>query len=527
MRKSIIFLLLVLLCGIAQTSCYEDKGNYDYTELDTLNIQLPAKELNVQLGDTTSLSPTVATNIPEGDLDYTWQIYSFSTSEGRYAFMPMSQGKDLSYICQLNDLMPSLGTYQLRLCATQKSTGREFYSPLLPFNISGLKGLLVLHENGDKTDIGILRDRDFMLTDAESKTTVMPHWYSESNDGAYIEGHGKSIIQHLVKSMKSLGTLSEANIIVIGDQGATVCAYPSLKKLGGWESLFAAATYQGHPQYYSIGSMYGFAVDNGYLYARSVLPKMKLFGAPEMDPTKNGFTISSQFYYEQNGKLFKGLFYDGNIRGFAAITSPRAGIAGNFNAYNSIFKLETSGETNLADLQASCLSLEKGGASNHYLGIMQRYNGERFIVEMNPTTRKQDEVCVGSYATDGLQDFANAILFASGDNQANMCYYATRNAVYRYTVLSGRDLASKPLTMNDGSAIAFDGEITMLKVLKPYLGDYKYYNSNKILLVGTYGGSAGSGKVYSLTMDQMTGLVRSVKTFSGFDRVVDATIKAL
>lgn len=527
MRKSIFYILLVMLCGIAQTGCYEDKGNYDYTTLDTLSIKLPVKELNVQLGDTATVVPEVQTDIPETDLDYFWQIYSFSTANGRYVYMPMNQDKNLNYVCQLNDLMPSLGTYQLRLCAKQKSTGREFYSALLPFSISGLTGLLVLHNNGDKSDIGIIRDRDFMLSDAETKINIMPHWYSASNGGSAIEGHGKSIIQHLVKNMKRLGTLSEANIIVIGDKGATVCDYPSMKRLGGWESLFAAATYQGHPQYYSLGSSYGFAVDNGYLYARSSLPTMKFFGAPDMIPETNGFTISSQFYYEQSGKLFKGLFYDGHIRGFAAISSPKAGIGGNYNAYTSIFKITTSGETDISDLQADCLSLEKGGASNHYLGVMQRDNGERFVVEMDPTSKVQDRVFVANYSSDGLQDFPNAIYFTSGDSQANMCYYATKDAVYHYTVLNGRELTSKVLTLNDGTALPISGDITMLKVIKPYLGDFTYYNSNKILLVATYGGLPGTGKLYSLSIDQMTGLVKSNKVFQGFDKIVDATIKAL
>ena len=76
----------------------------------------------------------------------------------------------------------------------------------------------------------------------------------------------------------------------------------------------------------------------------------------------------------------------------------------------------------------------------------------------------------------------------------------------------------------DNTRIQFDGTITLMKILKPVVGK-GYYLSNVEMVVGTYGGTAGSGKLYSMEIDPFSGRVQTMNTYTGFDQIYDVSIK--
>ena len=68
-----------------------------------------------------------------------------------------------------------------------------------------------------------------------------------------------------------------------------------------------------------------------------------------------------------------------------------------------------------------------------------------------------------------------------------------------------------------------------MKILKPgiYSGENNdtYYKSNVEMVVGTYGGVAGSGILYALELDPLSGRVMTVQKYEGFDEIYDVNIK--
>lgn len=194
-----------------------------------------------------------------------------------------------------------------------------------------------------------------------------------------------------------------------------------------------------------------------------------------------------------------------------------------------MFKVETSnGNFNMANMQANLLDLESGGISGHYIAVMQNDDQSKYLAEINHNANSTSQWDYAKYDMSSLPGIADAEFYAFGIAAVNMCYYATSSTVYNFAVYNGQTLAAAKLTFEDGTAIDFGGaEITMMKVLKPEMGDKSYYNSNNLLLVGTYGGTTGSGKLYSLKINQVTGLVISQTVFSGYDRIYDVSMKGI
>lgn len=94
------YYLLALLTGILfLTGCYDDKGNYDYKEINDIVIDTVGFKMTytVLQYEELQIDPTVAFTrnpIPEGNLSYEWYIYQ----PGKTAtWKPVSHGKEVGY----------------------------------------------------------------------------------------------------------------------------------------------------------------------------------------------------------------------------------------------------------------------------------------------------------------------------------------------------------------------------------------------------------------------------------------------
>lgn len=71
MKNAVYFLMIFMLLS----SCYEDKGNYDYTAVNELSVQLPSS-YGLRLGDTTLvIRPVISQSMRDGykHLQFYWQ----------------------------------------------------------------------------------------------------------------------------------------------------------------------------------------------------------------------------------------------------------------------------------------------------------------------------------------------------------------------------------------------------------------------------------------------------------------------
>jgi hypothetical protein len=517
-RLYLAFFLALLFAG-----CSKDLGNYDYTELQELTITVPYTSYQVGIGETLAITPEVKTEISELDLTYQWEI-GYTPAHSQYSFLKFAEGKDLNFVCKLFEYMKSPGSYSIRLHVIQKSNGRSFYSPVISLSVtSKISGLVVLHGDDNQSDIALLKATDFLVNQGSIATSLIPNLYSSVN-GEKIPGKGVSIIQTITYF---LNNADRATVVAITDKGGVWAKYADLAKGGDWNSMFNSGINSGKPQFYTTQDQAVYAVDNGVLFPRNN-NSYNIFPIPGIGTTQ--YYAASPFFYTKSGRV-QGFFFDKNTRGFVETTNLNAYTSFSSSASNYFKQIVTSRYFNLAAMNADLVYMDKGGLGGHYLAVMKDDGGNRYLAEINWSASYDADIPAARYDMSVLPDINNAKFYAFGDDQVAMCYYATPSKVYRFTASPGNDLSSayNELKMEDGTPITFDGEITMMKILKPLKNSsglkVQYYNYNRILLVGVY--KNGHGTLYSMNVNQATGGVISYTTFAGFEKIYDANIKGL
>ena len=114
------YFIIIAIVGLFW-SCYADKGNYDYEEINEISIigmpdTLVTKFKNV---DTLKVTPLLESTLEKGhDYEYTWlAVLKNGKIDGKFQF-EIGQEKDLNYFIDL-----PLGNYYVYLNVLDKSTG--------------------------------------------------------------------------------------------------------------------------------------------------------------------------------------------------------------------------------------------------------------------------------------------------------------------------------------------------------------------------------------------------------------------
>jgi hypothetical protein len=525
-RKIIMRTIYYLFTVLLLAGCYKDKGNYEYSNLDAMEISLPFLGYEVGAGMQLIIDPIVKTEIQDSDIDWQWDI-EYQSPTDYIRFEKFAEGKKLDYEFSLSPLIPSTGTYHIRLHAKQKSTGREFYSPVTSLRItSQYTGLMVLHGDDIQSDIGLLQAAEFRVTEGTMETTLIPDLYSSANNNQKIPGRGRTVVQTVTAYLYDI---NGARVIALTDAGAAWINYADFSNLGDWNSLFMPGVNKGQPEFIIPQGQAVYAVDGGQLFAR-VNSMYEVFPIPL--PAAQGYNLASPFFEVGGTARVQGFCFEKDTRGFVTCTS-----ISNFYNYSDkimsgVGQIVTSKNFNLAAMNADLVYVDRGGREGHYMAVMKEDNGKKYLAEIDWTAAADADMPYAKYDMQVLPNINDAKFHSFGDNQVAMCYYATASKVYRYTANNGESLAgrSNELRLQNGGSIVFDGEITMMKILKPNKNPdgplaVDYHNYNKIMLVAVYKNNQGT--LYSLKLDEPTGDVISYTTYNGFNKIYDADIKGL
>lgn len=522
MNRTIYFLLIIILAA----GCYKDKGNYEYSDLPEVAITLPFTTYEVGAGMKLVIDPEVITQISESDLNWEWEVAYYPP--GTYlTFGKFAEGKKLDHVFNLSTLIPSTGTYSIRAHARQVSTGRDFYSAVTTLRItSQYTGLMVLHGNGTQSDIGLLQATDFRISEGTMETVSTPYLYSAANNNQKLPGKGLSVIQTYTYYQ---GYVDRAKVVAITDAGGEWINYADFTKGGDWNSMFMPGINKGQPQIMFPQGQNIYAVDGGQIFGR-LSNSYTVFPVPS--PAVTEYYAASPFFEIGGNYAIQGFFFDKNTRGFVESTNAYSFAAFGDKTASGISQIATSNHFNMADMKADLLHVDRGGRQGHFMAVMKEDDGDKFLAEINWSATANADLPYARYDMQVMPGMNDATFFAFGDNQVTMCYYATPSKVYRYTAIDGASLSGNynELTLQNGTPIVFDGDITMMKILKPLVNNggsflVNYYNYNKIMLVAVYKNNVGT--LYSLKLDESTGAVTSYTTFTGFDKIYDANIKGL
>ena len=511
-------LCYILFMAITWCSCYEDKGNYNYRDLADVEVALPDEAYCLSFGESLKITPTINTVIPEVDLRYDWEFLTDTLDTWWNQYISVFQERDLDYVCTMGRIFPTEGSYKLRLNVTQVSSGRHFYSNEVDVKLiaqASVLGAMVLHGDGNASDIGIVAAKEFQLAPPSGTFVeqILPCYYSEQNGGAKIDGKGISIIQTYL----SQDYMDNVVIIALTDESSAVTESKTMLKIDEWNDLFVGNLNRGIPQGFCVKDYNVYVFDDGDIFTRQAYTYP--FTTPVYEQDVYGYDFYPQIFFPSGSLLNNtGMFFEKNKRAFMILQNL-------FNFDNWTIMNADSGVFNPGDMKADFVYMDAGGRYG-MLAVMKEDNGNYFIAEMDWNAASYDQVPVYRYDLMHLPEVQNGdvVNWAFGTAQINMAYYATANEVKQFSVDAGQKIIPETLKMTNNDPIIFEGEITMMKILKPaILTDY--YMSNVEMVIGTYGGTIGSGKLYSLELDPTSGRAKSVKSYSGFDRIYDVVLK--
>lgn len=516
------FLLFSLIFAISFSGCYKDKGNYNYSVLpDSVLIEQGSYPVLIEkvLGvDQLIVEPRILYGGDLSDLTFTWEKWD----EQKREFVSFYDGKVLDYKLEKNAVFPENGIYTLRLSIINKKLfsnagdlrAGAIFSNLITLKLGApvMRGLMVLHGNGENTDIGLISTPIFMADiNYPSLNRVLTNYYSLYNYGEKLRGIGKQIISTYPSSFNQ-----QQSVFVNTDQEHLMLDMILFQKTGDYSTLLAnPSDIQGKPEFLSGVSknQLRMLVDNGKVFYGFMI-------GPLLNENFNYYAAPYSVIVGRSGNPFG----QPGIGGVAFdIISKRFLYTGNGNMTNQIELFPQNSNTavnlNPADMKADLIYMDIRTIRGMTLAIMKDIQtGERYLAEFNFANNTDlTKVAQGRYQLSSLPDYQDMRLFAFGKTTV-LNYYSSKNKLYQF----GYNQAgvSSNLQADFG-----DEEITMVKILKYENSSQLVYQfSNEVLVVGTLT-PEGKGKLYTYRMNLLNGTLTLNDTYHGFDRIYDANIK--
>ena len=204
-----------------EIACYEDKGNYDYTDKLEITVSGIQEAYNRTVGETISLKPQITP--ANREYDCFWGIIAFNS--GSNNIDTISYEQDLDYKISLRT-----GSYNLLFCAKDKATGIYAYERYnLTVGTETTDAWWVLKENSNGTDLDLI-----------TPTKTMPDFISSIN-GKQMAGAPVSLAFTLYYSEFDSTTNTNvkiSSVFVASEQDIVALDYYSGRLIRDYDNFF-------------------------------------------------------------------------------------------------------------------------------------------------------------------------------------------------------------------------------------------------------------------------------------------------
>ena len=518
MKRLTLYIALIWVSFVALQSCYKDKGNYTYTELD--KVLIDTSNLGIQATysldryDTLTIAPKLFINNQEiTDFEsikiqysFTWSIYQAVTGGTVYSRDTLSH----DFILRAPISKPA-GTWNLVLSVKNNQTLVEAYQKFsVEVNEAISDGWAVLYEKDGRTDVGLIIDERSKL--GATKTNIFTDLIKSSN--------GESLEGKPISFLHSATPLNSREVLVA-----------SQKDLQAYNHTDFASLFQFHNLFYSVPSVRN-------IQALSTNNNRKELIINNNEVHVANFTLGNALdrtvYFGpsllgNNGELaswlptfiaqsYDAVVYDASNKKFL------------YSVSNSMRLTELPEQLPTAewdpnnlglDLVASDYGFPNTPLANEYL-IMKNAS-ETYLLTANFASPVANAIAQKKYNMSTLPQVSNISAMAASSTGAYILYGAENNLyTFRYQINEVENVWSAPA-----------GEkITCVKFLKFYhtaVGAVKLtpLGVNEYIYVATYNESTKEGKVYNLKINITNGVVdkTSQKQYTGFGRITDMGYK--
>lgn len=489
-----IRLFLLFLIAVAFSSCFDDKGNYDYKEIGNLVLQdFPRVTDNNNRfvcleNELVKLNPNWV--YPDGmsadDYEFVWHRYP-QDAKGEYNHY--EQGDTIGFAANLEYQVVDLPRdYYVLLRATNKITG-AITELKFEFIISSVTGWMVLDEKAGKGDLQIIRDAD-VVSGGDGR--IVKDYFSANNGGKKIEdgsllGYSdtKKYLYVFEKNggyvfnpftYKEIDGMTYGNLFVSQPENEV----PEAQFLGNNKVEVLLNDGQAYVAWWMSFGVTGFApavIEGDYLVAPNIAP---------IYPLSAKYT--SVLFDMQNNRFF-------TIDKFGGVVAPvSAGGAFNVGAIDPSLQYVFMGDGKDSE---TCLLMKDDA------GVPTLFRAN--FLEEEPVALEQVKLT-------GLTDITNAKEYAFG-TRGSFMFYATDNKIYLWRF--GKEEATEFFTVGAGEKI---------EQIKMYVNSDDSENNGKILFIATSKGN--EGKVYKAMFSEMSGLLQGTpQEYTGFGLIKDMFLK--
>lgn len=356
------FILFVLLLPCVWVACMEDKGTYDYVEINEITIDT-VNDQTVEVYDTLNVTPEVSCSLPGAELEYCWYRYV----NDNLKVDTLSEDKQLAYKVALR-----VGSYDIYLKVTDANTGLSAKT-MFKLSVVGKfsTGLMILGEEDGETNMVFINNAGNVV-----------QLYDSENSAAL----GRHPVQIADASTSQIADIKDMLLLCDDGKGGVTLRNEDFSKALDYSELFFVAPSVIRPQAYYKGvdqftlAMADFIISGGKLHARA-LGYAAAFGDPiGFNPAVNGDHELSPWAIV-NGKNF--LFYDNKNEQFLVLKGSIMSIQKSFSSLTS-----SSGGFDPAHVGMQLVYMAEGkaaGSTNRGIGIFRNKQNQliRLIFSLN------------------------------------------------------------------------------------------------------------------------------------------------
>lgn len=321
--KNLIYIIGLLFLVVA---CYDDKGNYDYSKINEIRVELP-ESYGLRLADTTLvIRPVISQNLREKyeHLRFMWQC-----SKSNYASIP--NGDTLGYgdtvAIKIDPDADRVDyNYYLRLNIYDEESGiLHPYQTRVQITKPYQGAWMVLHKQAGETRLGAVEH-------VGEQVQVLPDVYYPAT-GKKLRGEPQLLVCHnmiqtsYLWDIEPVGSAFGHNILmIVTDDPKESGVYNYLNNFEKWDSLsrLVAPAYRNLINYQNISLLQGeqgytVCLSDGVFYQGN--NGLKLYKAPVADDVTGDMYLSrgaacafTPIFYDKTGRRFLWFYGTGSGR---------------------------------------------------------------------------------------------------------------------------------------------------------------------------------------------------------------------
>lgn len=507
--------LAIWAIAVALGSCYDDKGNYAYSEINEIIIDTVGKQTEFEVYQFDVLDIPVDIRfafeeVPDEDMEYKWTIYSNAVT-GNVAAEVIGTERNLHSIIRQPS---SADSYSVVLQARNKRSGiaaQMTYTVYVTSQI--LSGWVVLHTDGTQSDVDYIATPRAVPTITASRHIRNAYFTANnqklSGTPAFV---GSVRVNHQAVNSVYIGMREELYKVsgkTFELEHLSEAMFPVKPSVFDFQRFLSLAR-TGNTQ---------FVINNGQVHniAGQTIFEITFSHALEANEALSAVDLAPFIYIPaafSSTTKFEAVFYDRLGQRF--VMRPQNNMP---TAKLAAFTPQASSVFDVNNIGMDILWFERGYQDYGY-AVFEDNSGRRwfYVADFNKTM--DATIAVKKCDMSACPEIAGARFYSAG-SRGPVFVYATEKNIYTYDY----DGSNQAVLINE----PFGGNevITAMQIYKPYATTNDLSNADGTLLyVATWDGQ--EGRLYEFSLNEANGYLRDKKpleVFDGMGRIVDFCFK--